>query len=77
MWVALDFSEGEVIEEKFAILFRTKDEAEAFEKAFNGARDFNKKVMAGDTDLELAPVVDDIVEEADDDDENKPAEEAK
>lgn len=74
LWIASDFSEGEIIEEKFAILFRTKEEAEEFEKTFNAAKEFNKKVDAGDADLDFAPVVDDIVEEVDNDDENKPAE---
>lgn len=74
LFVAHDFSEGEYIDEKFAILFSKKEEAEEFEKSFNAAKEFNKKVKNGDTDLVLAPVVEDIVEEADNDDENKPAE---
>ena len=75
LWIAKDFSEGTLIDEKFAILFRAKEEAEAFEKAFKAAQEFNKKVAAGDKDLELAPTVEDIKEEADNDDENKPHEE--
>lgn len=77
LWVAKDFSEGELFDEKFAILFRTKEEAEKFEKAFNAAKEFNKKVAAGDTDLVYAEVVEDVKEEAEQDDENKPHEEAK
>ena len=77
LWVAQDFSEGELNDEKFAILFRTKEEAEDFEKHFNKAKEFNKKHQAGETDLEHAPVVEDIKEEHDQDDENKPHEEHK
>lgn len=77
LFVAQDFSEGELISEKLAILFRAKEEAEEFEKAFNAAKLFNKKVAAGETDLEFAPVVEDVKEENDQDDENKPAEEDK
>ena len=77
LWVAQDFSEGESISEKLAILFRTKEEAEDFEKAFKAAKLFNKKALAGDTDLEYAPVVEDVKEEVDQDDENKPADEEK
>ena len=76
MWVASDHSEGKLINEQFAILFRSQEEAKSFENAFNKAKEFNKKNDAGDTDLEMAPVVEDIKEEVDQDDENKPAEEA-
>ena len=76
MWVASDHSEGEMINEKFAILFRNKEDAVAFESAFNKAKEFNKKADAGETDLEYATTVEDIKEETEQDDENKPAEEA-
>ena len=76
LWVASDHSEGTMINEKFAIMFRTKEEAEKFAEAFNKAKEFNKKVEEGATDLEFAPTVEDVKEEADQDDENKPAEEA-
>ena len=35
---------------------------------FNAAKEFNKKSADGEADLEYAPVVDDIKEEADQDD---------
>ena len=76
LWIASDFSEGEVIEEKFAILYRAKEDAEDFVKQFTAAQEFNKKVDAGETDLTLAPTVEDIIEEADETDENQPAEES-
>lgn len=75
LWIAQDFSEGTLIEEKLAIVFRSKEEAEEFEKAFKAAQLFNKKVSAGDKDLEFAATVEDIQEEVDNDDENKPHEE--
>ena len=77
LWVAKDFSEGEVLDEKFAILFKNKEEAEIFEKAFNDAKEFNKQVEEGATDLVFAPAVEDVKEEVEQDDENKPAEEHK
>ena len=77
IWVAKDFSEGELIDEKFAIMFRNKEDAEKFKEAFEKAREFNTKAQNGDADLEFAPVVEDVQEEVEQDDENKPAEEAK
>lgn len=65
-----------MVEEKFAILFRAKEDADEFVKQFSAAQEFNKKVDAGETDLTLAPTVEDIVEETDETDENKPAEES-
>ena len=77
LFVAQDYSEGSLNDEKFAILFRTKEEAEKFESSFNKAKEFNKKSSDGEADLEYAPVVDDIKEEADQDDENKPHDETQ
>ena len=76
LWACADNSDGETTTEKLAIRFRTAEEATEFKDAFEAAQLFNTKAKNGNTDLVMAAEVEDIVEEAEDPDENKPAEEA-
>ena len=77
LWGCQDFSEGELLEEKLAIRLRNVEEATAFKSQFEAAQVFNQKAKAGDTDIVMAEVVENIVEEVDDCEENVTAEEKK
>ena len=77
LFAAQDNSDGEVLTEKLAVRFRTVEEATEFKTNFEAAQLFNKKAAAGDTDLVMAPEVEDEKEELDNPDENVSAEEAK
>lgn len=74
VWFVQDFSEGEAQVEKFAIRFRTVEEANDFKGKFEAAQLFNSKAKAGDEDLVWADTVEDVEEVVDDIDTNKTAE---
>ena len=74
LWICNDFSEGEAIGEKIAIRFTKAEEAQEFKTHFEAAQTFNQKAKAGDSDLVMAETVENIVEQADDPEENVSAE---
>ena len=76
MWFVQDFAEGEAQVEKFAVRLRTPEDAESFKSKFEAAQLFNTKAKAGDEDLVWAETVEDVEEQVDDINENRPAEEA-
>ena len=75
-WLATDFSDGESSTEKFALRFRTTDEAALFKTKFEAAQAFNLLVKEGkDDELVWDEAIEDIDEVAEDDiDTNKTAE---
>ena len=76
VWFVQDFAEGEAQVEKFAVRLRTPEDAESFKSKFEAAQLFNTKAKAGDEDLVWAETVEDVEEQVDDINENRPAEEA-
>mgnify|MGYP000732893351 CR=1 FL=1 len=70
LWACQDNSDGECLTEKFGIRLKDAEEAKDFQSHFEAAQLFNVKAKKGDTDIVLAPKVEDIKEVMDNPDEN-------
>ena len=77
VWFVNDFADGEASMTKFALRFRTTEEASAFKAAMEAAQKFNDDAKAGkDDELVWAEAIEDIEEKLEDDiDTNKTADE--